>query len=85
MTQVYSTQNDLLLNNLLEFYKGNDNMDKMLNIINPKASNITTNIKDITNASIISLISQVLFRLLFCKSLWLKQFLLNCFYDCLFR
>jgi len=34
MTQVYSTQNDLLLNNLLEFYKGNDNMDKMLNIIN---------------------------------------------------
>ena len=34
MTQVYSTQNDLLLNNLLEFYKGNENMDKMLNIIN---------------------------------------------------
>ena len=34
MTQVYSTQNDLLLNKLLEFYKGNDNMDKMLNIIN---------------------------------------------------
>jgi len=34
MTQIYSTQNELLLNNLLAFYKGNDNMDKMLNIIN---------------------------------------------------
>ncbi len=30
----YSTQNTLLLNNLLEFYKDTDNLDKMLNIIN---------------------------------------------------
>ena len=30
----YSTQNSLLLNNLLEFYKDTDNLDKMLNIIN---------------------------------------------------
>ena len=29
----YSTQNDLLLNNLLEFYKNSDNIDLMLNII----------------------------------------------------
>lgn len=29
----YSTQNDLLLNNLLEFYKHNDNLSKMLRII----------------------------------------------------
>ena len=34
MTQTYSTQNDLLLNNLLDFYKINNNMDKMLQIIN---------------------------------------------------
>ena len=34
MTHTYTTQNDLLLNNLLEFYKVNDNMDKMLRIIN---------------------------------------------------
>lgn len=34
MTQSYSTQNDLLLKNLLEFYKQNNNMDNMLKIIN---------------------------------------------------
>lgn len=32
-TKMYSTQNDLLLNNLLEFYKDSDNIDLMLNII----------------------------------------------------
>jgi hypothetical protein len=37
MTTTYSTQNDLLLQNLLEFYKEGDNMDKMLNIINGKS------------------------------------------------
>jgi ribosomal protein S1 len=36
MNTNYSTQNDLLLQNLLEFYKEGDNMDKMLNIINGK-------------------------------------------------
>ena len=30
----YITQNSLLLNNLLEFYKKDNNLDKMLNIIN---------------------------------------------------
>ena len=30
----YSTQNELLLGNLLEFYKDNNNIDKMLKIIN---------------------------------------------------
>lgn len=30
----YTTQNDLLLNTLLEFYKKDNNLDKMLNIIN---------------------------------------------------
>ena len=34
MTQIYSTQNDLLLHNLLDFYKVDNNMDKMLQIIN---------------------------------------------------
>jgi IS1 family transposase len=29
----YTTQNDLLLNNLMEFYKKDDNLNKMLNII----------------------------------------------------
>jgi hypothetical protein len=29
----YTTQNDLLLNNLVEFYKNDDNLDKMLKII----------------------------------------------------
>jgi hypothetical protein len=37
MTTNYSTQNDLLLQNLLEFYKEGENMDKMLNIINGKS------------------------------------------------
>ncbi len=37
MNTSYNTQNDLLLNNLLEFYKKNDNMDKMLGIINGKS------------------------------------------------
>ena len=30
----YATQNDLLLNKLLDFYKNNDNLNKMLGIIN---------------------------------------------------
>jgi len=30
MASNYSTQNDLLLNNLLDFYKEDNNMDKML-------------------------------------------------------
>lgn len=30
----YSTQNSLLLNNLLEYYKKNNNLDRMLSIIN---------------------------------------------------
>jgi hypothetical protein len=34
MSNNYSTQNDLLLNNLLQFYKTDNNMDKMLGIIN---------------------------------------------------
>jgi hypothetical protein len=34
MSNNYSTQNDLLLNNLLLFYQTNNNMDKMLGIIN---------------------------------------------------
>jgi hypothetical protein len=34
MTTNYSTQNDLLLNNLREFYNDSDNIDQMLNIIN---------------------------------------------------
>jgi hypothetical protein len=29
----YTTQNELLLNNLLEFYKNNDNLSRMLKII----------------------------------------------------
>ncbi len=29
----YTTRNDLLLNNLLDFYKDHTNIDKMLNII----------------------------------------------------
>jgi len=31
---IYTTQNDLLLNKLLDFYKQNDNLDKILQIIN---------------------------------------------------
>ena len=34
MSNNYSTQNDLLLNNLLLFYQTDNNMDKMLGIIN---------------------------------------------------
>lgn len=34
MSNNYSTQNDLLLNNLLHFYQTDNNMDKMLGIIN---------------------------------------------------
>ena len=34
MSNNYSTQNDLLLSNLLQFYKTDNNMDKMLGIIN---------------------------------------------------
>ena len=32
-TNNYTTQNELLLNNLLEFYKHNDNLTRMLKII----------------------------------------------------
>jgi len=38
MTSNYSTQNDLLLNNLMTFYKENNNLEKMLNIINGESS-----------------------------------------------
>jgi hypothetical protein len=41
----YTTQNSLLLNNLLEFYKENNNLDKMLHIINGE-SNISLRIVD---------------------------------------
>ena len=34
MSKTYSTQNDLLMNNLLEFYKNENNLHTMLNIIN---------------------------------------------------
>ena len=34
MSTTCSTQNDLLLNNLLKFYKKDNNMERMLNIIN---------------------------------------------------
>ena len=34
MSSFYSTQNDLLLNNLMLFYKDTKNVEKMLNIIN---------------------------------------------------
>lgn len=34
MSSVYNTQNDLLLTNLLEFYKKNGNMERMIKIIN---------------------------------------------------
>ena len=34
MTAQYSTQNDLLLNNLLDFYSDSDKLDTMLSIIN---------------------------------------------------
>ena len=34
MSKKYSTQNDLLMDNLLEFYKNEYNLQTMLNIIN---------------------------------------------------
>ena len=34
MTSRYTTQNDLVLNNLVKFYKANDNLDRILSIIN---------------------------------------------------
>ena len=34
MTSQYSSQNDLLLKNCLDFYKKNNNLDTMLRIIN---------------------------------------------------
>jgi len=34
MAQTYSSQNTLLLNNLITYYKENDNLDRMLKIIN---------------------------------------------------
>mgnify|MGYP003325972518 CR=1 FL=1 len=33
----YTTQNDLLLNKLMQFYRKDDNLEKMLNIINGKS------------------------------------------------
>ena len=37
MSNQYTTQNNLLLNNLLEFYKKDDNLSKILSIINGNA------------------------------------------------
>jgi hypothetical protein len=34
MSQAYSSQNTLLLNNLITYYQGNDNLERMLKIIN---------------------------------------------------
>ena len=34
MSKTYSTQNELLMSNLLSFYKKDNNLQKMLNIIN---------------------------------------------------
>ena len=34
MSKGYSTQNELLMNNLMEFYKKNNNLEKILKIIN---------------------------------------------------
>ena len=45
MTTNYTTQNDLLLNNLKEFYNRDNNMDRMLKIINGE-SNISLRIID---------------------------------------
>ena len=41
----YNTQNEVLLNKLMEFYKKDDNLKKMLNIING-TSNISLRIVD---------------------------------------
>ena len=48
----YNTQNDLLLNKLMQFYEKDNNLDNMLNIINGK-SNISLRIVDwfVTNYS----------------------------------
>lgn len=42
---LYTTQNSLLMNNLIKFYNENNNMDKMLRIINGE-SNISLRIVD---------------------------------------
>ena len=34
MSQIHSSQNALLLNNLIQYYKTNDNLDRMIKIIN---------------------------------------------------
>ena len=38
MSSNYSTQNALLLKNLMEFYKRDDNLSKMLSIINGESN-----------------------------------------------
>ena len=38
MSKKYTTQNDLLLNNLLDFYKDTNNLKKMLQIINGEST-----------------------------------------------
>ena len=52
MTTYANTQNQLLLNHLMEFYKHHENLDKMINIINGE-SNISLRIVDwfVTNYS----------------------------------
>lgn len=45
MSNKYSTQNELLLNNLLKFYKNGNNLETMLSIINGE-SNISLRIVD---------------------------------------
>jgi hypothetical protein len=51
-TKKYSTQNDLLYNNLMEFYKIKENLDRMLSIINGE-SKVSLRIVDwfVTNYS----------------------------------
>ena len=34
MSKLYSTQNDLLMKNLMDFYNKNNNLEKILKIIN---------------------------------------------------
>jgi len=52
MAECYSTQNNLLLKNLIQFYQQDNNIDKMLNIINGQ-SNISLRLVDwfVTNYS----------------------------------
>ena len=38
----YATQNTLLLENLLKFYKKNDNLERILPIINGKIRSLST-------------------------------------------